>query len=755
MRQYRIGLMVGNKSIEYVHAIKMGVQNTLEESGHTLVAISDLIPFHSRINAISFFRVAFEITSRLDLDAVIVPAGIISGYLTDDQTSLSEFLHVLDPRKTLVIEREIPGYRCISKDNAPGMHGCMRHLIENCGFRNIAFIGGPENSAGARERESIYYEEMREHGLDTPPSMFARGDFSGECGTSIEDIIDNNPDLEAIACACDLAAHSVYRVLHKRRLAVGKDIAVTGFDDNAISAHLNPPLSTVHITGYDLGCMAAREAIRLCEGKPQEESVLSSMFIARNSCGEDEAGQLEQYVRLLDKKPFPANEVVDLVADATLMMASRHVSESFRYSLHGLLKQVRNAYAKQLADKDYPEPLFTPQDLTLLFNKTYRNCLSLEGFQSTVIGLLRALASVSPLENANRMIEEISNLHHGIARMLNADVEETKMSMSRREWISFHITDDAIRESTNPQVAYRLILEDLSKLGIRQADLFLLPEPVEFMSTRTFALSDSLRPIGHLCDGHVQISEGSPLVRLQELLSHVLPTYSSSSAYTVGGLMAGNELMGVIALDAGTLDDDGQLIALLNMGIALKHLQMIANERESNEILSKSNLLLEHQSHYDEMTGILNRRGFMAKLQRMLSAHVGHPGALFYLDLDGLKFINDTYGHDSGDEAIRQTTHVLSACLPPDAILGRLGGDEFVAFTLIAREGEIDSLGKSVDAGMATFNATHSYPFDLAISYGGVPLKIDENTYASIMDSLAVADERLYQMKKKRGRGRT
>ena len=39
MRQYRIGLLVGNKSIEYVHAIKMGVQITLEESGHTLVAI--------------------------------------------------------------------------------------------------------------------------------------------------------------------------------------------------------------------------------------------------------------------------------------------------------------------------------------------------------------------------------------------------------------------------------------------------------------------------------------------------------------------------------------------------------------------------------------------------------------------------------------------------------------------------------------------------------------------------------------------
>lgn len=81
MEQYRIGLMVGNKSIDYVHAIRMGVQNTLEESGHVLIAISDLIPFHSRSNAASYFRVAFEVASRLELDAIIVPAGIIAGYL--------------------------------------------------------------------------------------------------------------------------------------------------------------------------------------------------------------------------------------------------------------------------------------------------------------------------------------------------------------------------------------------------------------------------------------------------------------------------------------------------------------------------------------------------------------------------------------------------------------------------------------------------------------------------------------------------
>ena len=161
----------------------------------------------------------------------------------------------------------------------------MKHLIDDCGFKNIAFISGPEASQGARERESIYFEEMKAHGLTVKPEMFARGLFSGDCEDVIRKVVDDNPDLEAIACACDLIAYSTYHVLRERKLAIGTDIAVTGFDDNLKSAHVDPPLSTVHMTGYDLGCMAAREAIRMCENRPQEEKVISSSFVSRSSCG--------------------------------------------------------------------------------------------------------------------------------------------------------------------------------------------------------------------------------------------------------------------------------------------------------------------------------------------------------------------------------------------------------------------------------------------------------------------------------------
>ncbi len=750
MERYRIGLLVGNKSIDYIQAIRMGVQNTIEDAGHVLVAISDLIPFHARINAKEYFRVAFEVTSRLDLDATIVPAGVIASYLSSEHNMFGELLGILDPTKTLVIERDIEGYRCIDKDNNPGMHECMKHLIESCGFKRIAFLGGPASSTSAAQRESIYREEMCAHGLEVTPSLIEHGEYSGECGDSVDKLIDNNPGLEAIACCCDLEAYSVYRTLRKRRLTVGKDIAVTGFDDHAMSAHLNPPLSTVHMTGYDLGCMAAREAIRLCERKPQQEHTLSSSFIARGSCGENEHGRIEELKKLLSQDPFPTAEVASAIADSTLLMTNKRIEDDFRIALEELVAKVEQAYRTHIKSGDDLDQLFSTQDLSVLFSKSYGDRLSLEGFQSIAILLLQALMEMAPKEESNWLVAQLANLHLGLSRMLNVAVHDTRVSMSKREWTAFHMADDALRESMNPRLAYELILKEFGELGVRKADLYLLAEPEVFIGSRTFALSDTLLPIGTLANNTVTVTEGNAPIALQDVLDKLIDGHNQTSAYTVGGIMAGNELMGIAAIDSGTLDYDGQLIAFLNLGVALKHLQMIATERESNELLSKSNLLLERQSHYDEMTGVLNRRGFMSKLRQVLEQHEGESGALFYMDLDGLKYINDTYGHDSGDEAIRQTTRVLEAFMPRGTVLGRLGGDEFVAFALVSSERDIKTLGRSVKAGMTTYNATHSSPYDLAISYGGVYLPIDKDTFTNINKSLVVADERLYQMKKSR-----
>ena len=758
MARYRIGLMGVTTSSDYPRSIRLGIQNTIEELGHTLIHITELIPSHAvgtLPNPDAYIRLSVEIASRLDLDAVIYPVGCTATYLSGDSAKALSFLQSLDPANTLVMEREVPGYRCVTKDNAPGMHECMRYLIETCGFTKIAFVSGPEHSKGAHEREGIYFEEMAAHGLETPEGLFARSTFAGGRPDIIGKIIDEHPDVQAIACACDLIAYDAYAAIGERGLTVGDDIAVTGFDDHPRSAHIDPPMSTVHMSGYDFGCVAAREAVRLCEGLPQHDRILNSHFVARNSCGENVRSSIEYFRELLREETFPAEKFVDIVVDSTLSMAGPKVERDFRARTAHFIDTVRASYRAHLAHPEEDVLLFSAQDLAALFAHDYRDHLSLEGFHTVSITLLEALLEESPDEDANWVVEQISYLHLRIARLLNDATQERASSINRREWLTFHMVDSALRESADPTKAVRIMLEQLAEIGVVEADLFFLAEPVEFTGARSFGLSDRLTPVGRVAHGHAEVADQGQTIPLQGLLSHVLPRYGEDASCTIGGLIAGNELVGVAMLDASTLTDVGQLMALLNLGFALKHLQMIANEREMNAILSKNNLLLRQQSQHDEMTGLLNRRGFMNLLYTRLEELVGETAALLFLDLDGLKTINDTLGHDMGDEAIRVTGSVLRNQIPEDGLICRLGGDEFLAFVRVPTETTLDTIKDAVQRGIARYNEKYDRPFKLSISSGAAVFSIDDDSPTQVAQLMVEADEQLYEMKRQRKESRS
>jgi len=89
---------------------------------------------------------------------------------------------------------------------------------------------------------------------------------------------------------------------------------------------------------------------------------------------------------------------------------------------------------------------------------------------------------------------------------------------------------------------------------------------------------------------------------------------------------------------------------------------------------------LEHMAQTDELTGLLNRRGFEIELKRALSNAGRHDeqGVLIYIDLDGFKPINDTFGHTAGDEVLRRVAGILGESVRDTDYVGRIGGDEFV-----------------------------------------------------------------------------
>ena len=89
---------------------------------------------------------------------------------------------------------------------------------------------------------------------------------------------------------------------------------------------------------------------------------------------------------------------------------------------------------------------------------------------------------------------------------------------------------------------------------------------------------------------------------------------------------------------------------------------------------------LEHQAVTDSLTGLLNRRGFYQTVEGMLlrNEHAGKYLVVLYLDLDGFKHVNDSLGHDAGDQVLIWVAEQLKECLRPYDVLARMGGDEFV-----------------------------------------------------------------------------
>ncbi|WP_203301372.1 EAL domain-containing protein [Marinobacter sediminum] len=103
---------------------------------------------------------------------------------------------------------------------------------------------------------------------------------------------------------------------------------------------------------------------------------------------------------------------------------------------------------------------------------------------------------------------------------------------------------------------------------------------------------------------------------------------------------------------------------------------------------------LHRLAFYDPLTGLPNRQLFRDRLNHAVRRcrRSGEPAALMFLDLDGFKRINDTLGHDAGDELLRQVAEWLEGCVREEDSVARLGGDEFVV--LLSRVGESEAAGK-------------------------------------------------------------
>ncbi len=173
---------------------------------------------------------------------------------------------------------------------------------------------------------------------------------------------------------------------------------------------------------------------------------------------------------------------------------------------------------------------------------------------------------------------------------------------------------------------------------------------------------------------------------------------------------------------------------------------VLGHAQEVTELL-RAQAELKRLSLTDELTGIYNRRGFLTFADQQIKLE-GHSGtsrglSLIFADMDGLKAINDNYGHEAGSEALVDIARVLKSVVRGADIVARWGGDEFVILSIGAKDENAEVMIDRIRAKLDQHNAASSKPYKLSCSLGVVSL----DGACDIEEVVAEADERMYQDK--------
>lgn len=155
---------------------------------------------------------------------------------------------------------------------------------------------------------------------------------------------------------------------------------------------------------------------------------------------------------------------------------------------------------------------------------------------------------------------------------------------------------------------------------------------------------------------------------------------------------------------------------------------------------------LDQLAHQDTLINLPNRRGFMRELERLVdrAKRYGHQAAMLFVDLDGLKMINDTFGHRAGDEALIQVAEMLARGVRRSDVVARIGGDEFAVLLENANEESAHETASRLEDLICGCEFTHdgdALPLSVAIGVGMIDGDDEPNAV------MARADEEMYRRK--------
>ena len=737
-----VGLFISELENAYTYNLCRGVIDAAKKNDTNLVIFPGKSPkapyeFQYQFNSI------YELPQPSTIDALILATGTMINFLSPEE--FVEFYKRYSKIPLVSISIPLNNISSVLIDNEVGLKQALLHLITVHRFRRIAFIRGPENNAEAQERFSVYKKVLAENKIPFDKDLVCQGDFTHYSSVSaINRLISNKVKFDAVAAANDEMALSAINILKSHGLKVPHDVAVIGFDNVESARFSSPSLTTVSQPIYEQAGKAFHMAMDLIKSKRVGNYTLGTEMVIRESCGC--ISEMVNSINLFDRKK-----------------KAREGKKGTPYT-----KKDAFVYKPQIGKKI--EQMLSElgesgnKDRFRAFIDRFAELLSgscieeddILAFQNLITELRHDLLSQA---GKSDLVCKMEDFFHQ-ARVL---LMEAALKINSRRWTLHHndirslriILNLLISNIYNREETLQTIIPHLKEMGISSCYIYLFDEAIIHSITDSWRFPPAI---------NVAMYYGNSAVSDMLIVGGKLPTkgilkkeFFSDQQHTlvVSPLFYMDEQLGFIIAEMDLLDIYLFESLAVEISCALKLTYLIKTRQEIEDKLRFALMELEEYnkrlndiSQTDELTGLLNRRGFLyhSRHDLNIARRMKKDGLLFFADLDKLKQINDTYGHNEGDNAIKAVANVLQRTFRESDIMARIGGDEFTIFTINTSLEMIDNFKKRINLFVEEHNRNSGKPYKVSISIGAVPFS--SSGIENIESLLNQADILLYNQKR-------
>ncbi len=692
-------------------------------------------------------NVIYNYVTPGNLDAAVLSAGTIGSFVSKE--TLKRFVDSFGGLPVITTENKVDGYPCVRLSSS-GIKELISHLVQEHNRRNIAFVSGPKSNADAQERLRYYKEALAENGIEYDENMVAYGKFSEYCVDIVGELIDRNEGrIDAICFANDMMCKGGYKAIEERGLRVGIDIAVTGYDDSEVAVSLKPMLTTVRANAADLGRRAVFEAVHLAKGEKVSESInISSSPVYRLSCGcgsasDSRAAEISELL-----KSGQCDKAADVILEEFIsnyehVITLRPDVDRFRRFSAAVM---RTASTGVIDSKD--KPLLSKNIFAGMFTADFINLISPQSLLRMVRNIREAIA-----EYHSSMDALISDCIEVICeKIINVHYNKLDESVFTHFLIS-NITKDMTVYGSDEEKCFFSIVNNLYRVHMESSYIYTYDEPILHASTSEWDHPGTvLLKAYHDGDKLSALTGETSRISTDSIFSNEFTPEIRRRTMVVSPLFVNEEQYGIIVCELDNEHFPYIYSITPQICTAIKLSKLVAQLEMSLDAARSRNSVLNMMSMSDELTGIYNRRGFYVFANRILKApeNEGLPAVLIFGDLDYLKTINDTFGHDEGDYAIRSVASFIRKGLRNDDVVARIGGDEFAAFAICKDKDVIANLPERIKSIAREHNRTSDKPYNVMMSIGTYEILCSPDL--NIQQFMEHADDALYADKKNKAK---